>query len=63
MQSGQLQNLLGSRSGSGVAASPDSREPGSVRFPYDTFRLKVSYGNRTLPGSRESGDEANPKHA
>ena len=26
--------------------SPDSRE------------AKVSYGNRTLPGSRESGDEA-----
>ena len=27
--------------------SPDSRE------------AEVSYGNRTLPGSRESGDEAN----
>ena len=45
-----------------IASFPDSREPGSVRFRYDTFsitgRLKVSYGNRTLPSSRESGDKA-----
>ena len=41
-----------------LAASPDSHEPGSVRFPYIHGRLKLSYGNQTLPGSRESGEAA-----
>ena len=40
-----------------LASSPDSCELGNVRFPYDG-KLKVSYGNRSLPSSRESGDKA-----
>ena len=42
-----------------VASSPDSCEPGSVRFCMTlSASPKVSYGNRTLPDSRESEDAA-----